>query len=42
LAVGPPRGEALLLSAAAAFESEMGLAGRTPIDPVVAQTPAGS
>ncbi len=33
--VGPPRGEAPLLSAAAIFEKAAGLAGRVPIDPVV-------
>jgi amidase len=35
--VGRPRGEAALLSAAAAFEDMMGLAGRLPIDPRPAQ-----
>lgn len=33
--VGPPRGEAPLLSAAVLFEEASGLAGRVPIDPVV-------
>lgn len=33
--VGPPRGEAPLLSAAALFEEVAGLAGRVPVDPVV-------
>ncbi len=33
--IGPPRGEAQLLSAAALFEEAAGLAGRVPIDPVV-------
>lgn len=32
--VGPPRGEALLLSAAAAFEAAAGLTARTPLDPI--------
>ncbi|MBI3512466.1 MAG: amidase [Proteobacteria bacterium] len=34
--VAPFHGEAALLSAAAALEAELGLAGKTPIDPVVA------
>lgn len=33
--VGPPRGEAQLLSAAALFEEAVGLMEKTPIDPVV-------
>ena len=33
--VGPPRGEAPLLSAAALFEGATGLVGRVPLDPVV-------
>ena len=33
--VGPPRGEASLLSAAALFEEAAGLADRVPVDPVV-------
>lgn len=33
--VGPPRGEASLLSAAAIFEEAAGLMGRVPVDPVV-------
>ena len=33
--VGPPRGEAPLLSAASLFEEAVGLVGRVPIDPVV-------
>ena len=37
--VAPPRGEAALLGAAAAFERAVGIAGRVPIDPVV---PVGS
>ena len=35
--VGPPRGEAALLRAAAALEEALGLAGRLPVDP---RTPA--
>jgi amidase len=31
--VGPPRGEAALLGAAAMFEDLMGIAGRLPVDP---------
>jgi amidase len=31
--VGPPRGEAKLLAAAAMLESLLGLAGRVPLDP---------
>lgn len=31
--VGPPRGEALLLAAAAALEDRLGIAARVPIDP---------
>jgi len=33
--VGPPRGEAKLLSHAAALEAELGLAARVPMDPIV-------
>ncbi len=33
--VGPPRGEAQVLSAAALFEEAMGLAEKVPVDPVV-------
>ena len=33
--VGPPRGEAPLLSAAALFEEAAGLAARVPMDPVI-------
>jgi amidase len=33
--VAPPRGEAALLSAAAAFEAVLGLAAEVPIDPRV-------
>jgi amidase len=33
--VAPPRGDAALLSAAAAFEEIVGVAGRLPIDPCV-------
>lgn len=33
--VGPPRGEAKLLAAAAMLEDLLGLAGRVPLDPVV-------
>jgi len=35
--VGRPRGEAALLGVAAAFEKVAGIAGRVPIDPVVAR-----
>ena len=31
--IGPPRGEAKLLAAAAMLEDELGLAGSVPIDP---------
>ena len=34
--VAPFRGEATLLACAAAIEAELGLAGKTPIDPIVA------
>jgi amidase len=37
--VGPPRGEAFLLAAAAALEDLLGLAGRVPIDPRPAPIP---
>jgi amidase len=32
--VAPPRGEAVLIAAAAALEAELALAGRVPIDPI--------
>lgn len=38
--IGPPRGEAALLSAAAALEEVLGLADLTPIDPRPPQAPA--
>lgn len=40
--VGPPRGEAPLLAAAALFESAAGLAGMVPIEPRAGNVPEGS
>lgn len=40
--VGPPRGEAALISAAALFEGMAGLAGLVPIDPRPGTVPAGA
>jgi Asp-tRNA(Asn)/Glu-tRNA(Gln) amidotransferase A subunit family amidase len=37
--VGRPRGEAVLLSAAAALEEALGIAGKTPILPLIRTEP---